>query len=112
MKLSEMPAEKAFEAMGRMIPHVSAILEDPEVIECKNLFKASGANGAMLMSRAMPLLLTKHPGHIFSVVAAATGKAEEEVKTMSLAELKAAFEEAWADVLDFFPFCLRLVANA
>lgn len=112
MKISEMPAEKAFEAMGRMIPHVSAILEDSAVAGCKAMIGSKNASGAQLLGSVMPLMLTKHSDHLFAIVAAATGMAEDEVKTMPLSELRTAFEDAWKDVLDFFPFCLRLVANA
>lgn len=112
MKLSEMPADQAFEAMGKMIPHVAAILEDPAVGECKKLLKEKNANGAQMLSRAVPLIFSSHPDDIFAVVAAATGHTEEDVRSMPLSQVKEAFDEAWADVLDFFPFCLRLVANA
>lgn len=112
MKLSEMPAEKAFEAMGRMIPHVSSILQDPAVANCKKMLKDKKASGAQAFSSIMPLMLVEHSTDIFAIVSAATGCAEDDVKTMPLPELKAYFEEAWAEVLDFFPFCLRLVANA
>ena len=112
MKLNEMTAEKAFEAMGRMIPHVTAILEDPAVADCKKMLKDKKENGAKLFSSVMPLMLVKHSDHIFGVVAAATGTTEADVKKLPMSELKATFEEAWADVLGFFPLCLRLVVNA
>lgn len=112
MKLSEMRTQDAFEAMVKMLPHVSAILEDAEIAAEKAKIKSKAASGAQTFGAVIPLVLGKHAEDMFAIVAHATANDVQAVRDMPVQEMREAFDEAWKDVLGFFPLCLRLVANA
>lgn len=112
MKLTEMKTQDAFEAMVRMLPHVTAILEDADIVAEKEKIKNKTASGAQSFNAIMPLVIARHGEDMIAIVAAASGRDVRAVKDMPLQEMREAFDEAWKDVLDFFPLCLRLVMNA
>ncbi len=112
MTLHEMKTEQAFEAMVKMLPHVTAILDDEDVMAEKKKIKEQKPTGGQTFSAVMPLMLTRHGGSMIAIVAAACGVDEAAVREMPLCEMQKAFDDAWKDVLGFFPSCLRLVMNA
>lgn len=112
MKLSEMKTQDAFEAMVKMLPHVTAILEDSDIVAEKEKIKNKTASGGQSFGAILPLVLGRHADDIFCIVAAASGMAEKDIREMPLAEMKVLFDEVWKDILDFFPLCLRLVMSA
>lgn len=112
MKLSEMKTQDAFEAMVTMLPHVTAILEDTDLAEEKQKIKDKKATGAQSFGAIMPLVIGRHGDDMVSIVAAVTGKTVQEVRDMPMSEMQEEFDEAWKDVLGFFPLCLRLAMNA
>lgn len=112
MTLREMKTEQAFEAMVKMLPHVTAILEDADLAAEKEKIKNKKATGAQAFGAVMPIVLTRHGGDMIAIVAAACCMEEKDVREMPLCDMQAAFDGAWKDVLDFFPSCLRLAMNA
>lgn len=112
MNLREMKTQDAFEAMTKMLPHVTAILEDADIAAEKEKIKNKTATGAQSFNAIMPLIIARHGEDMFAIVSAASGNDLQTVKNMPLQEMRDVFDEAWKDVLDFFPLCLRLVMNA
>lgn len=112
MKLSEMKTADAFEAMVKMLPHVTAIIEDADMAAEKEKVKNKQVSGAQTFGAVIPLVLGRHGDDMIAIVAYATGNTVQDVRDMPVLEMRAAFDEAWKDVLDFFPLCLRLVLNA
>lgn len=112
MSLTEMKTQDAFEAMVKMLPHVTAIIEDADIAAEKERIKAKESTGAQTFGALMPLVLARHGGDMIAIVAAASGVTEKEVGEMPLAQMRDAFDAAWKDILDFFPLCLRLAMNA
>ncbi len=112
MTLREMNTEAAFEAMVKMLPHVTAILEDADLAAQKEKIKAKTSTGAQTFGAVIPLVLGRHGGDMIAIVAAASNMEEKTVREMPMQEMRELFDAAWKDVLDFFPLCLRLVLNA
>ena len=112
MSLLEMKTQDAFEAMVKMLPHVTAILEDADIAAEKEKIKNKEVTGAQTFGSLMPLVLAKHGEDMVAIVAAASGMSVHDAKAMPFSEMREAFDKAWKDILDFFPLCLRLVMNA
>lgn len=112
MTLREMKTEAAFEAMVKMLPYVTAILEDADLTAEREKIKAKTSTGAQTFGAVIPLVLGRHGSDMIAIVAAACGMEEKDVREMPMQEVRELFEEAWKDVLGFFPLCLRLVMSA
>lgn len=112
MSLHEMKTEAAFDAMLKMLPHVTAILEDADMTTEKEKIKSKETTGAQAFGSVIPLVLGKHGSDMIAIVAAVSGMEEKDVRELPLQEMRAIFDDAWKDVVDFFPLCLRMVMNA
>lgn len=112
MTLREMKTAEAFEAMVKMLPHVTAILDDADISAEKAMVKAKKHTASETFNVVMPLVLCRHGDDMIAITAAASGMSEDEVRELPLAEMQAAFDAAWKDVLDFFPSCIRMVMTA
>ena len=113
MKISQMPTEQAFECMVRMVPHVAAIASDEKIIAARrSLREKDGATAADFMLSVYPILLGEHADALCGIVSAMSGKTEEQVRAQPLEETFAAIREGFTkELLDFFPFAVRLVAS-
>ena len=115
MNISEMSTEKAFECMARMVPYVVEIENDPNVAEAKRKLQDKGSeltNGDFMLD-IYPLLMRDHSEALCGIVAAMSDKTVDEVRTQPWKETFAAIKAGFTkELFDFFPFAMRLVANA
>lgn len=115
MNISEMSTEKAFECMARMVPYVVEIENDPNVVEAKRKLtdKAGELTNGDFMLDIYPLLMRDHREALCGIVAAMEDKTIDEVKSQPWKETFAAIKAGFTkELFDFFPFAVRLVANA
>lgn len=114
MKISQMPTEKAFECMARMVPYVVKIEKDEKVIAARRALqeKKGEVTGGDFMLSIYPILLLEHGDALCGIVAAMSGKTPEQVAKQPLEETFAAIREGFTrELFDFFPFAVRLVAS-
>lgn len=114
MNISEMNTEQAFECMVRLVPYVTEIEGDAQIVEMKKKMREKGEalTNADFMAAIYPLLMRDHRDAVFGIVAAMTEKTVEEVKTQPYKETFAAIKAGFTkELFDFFPFAVRLVAN-
>ena len=115
MKLSDMSTEKAFECMARMVPYVVEIENDPAIAEAKRKMteKSGEVTNGDFMLEIYPLLMRDHLDALCGIIAAMEGKTAGEVKAQPYKETFAAIKAGFTkELFDFFPFAVRLVANA
>lgn len=112
----EMDTEKAFECMAKLVPYVTEIERDAEVIEAKKRLtdpNNTETRNSDVMEAVLPLMLQKHREAVFAIVGIVMDKTAEEVSKqpwkVTLGVLKSG---AMNDLYDFFPFAVQLVAHA
>lgn len=107
------PAADGLTAMLGMLPHLQAIMDDPEIRALGEKVKTDKKRTLGALSQeAMPLIAGKHRKELFAIAAAVTDKTPEEVEAEPLADALAAFQGALGnEILSFFAFCARLVLS-
>lgn len=111
--LTKRPASVGLDAMLAMLPHMEAIMSDPELHALGERSKAdAGRTLGAISQEAVPLIAGKHRKEMFAIAAAVTGQTAEEVETMPLEDVLTVFQGALGgEVLGFFAFCARLALN-
>ena len=101
------------DAMLAMLPHIDAILNDPEYRRIKEKVKNDkSATLGELSSQVFPIIAAKNRPALYGVVGAVTGKTAQEIDAQPLEETMAVFESALgSDILGFFAYCARLAAR-
>ena len=119
MRISEMTTEQAFECMARMVPYVTEIERDQEVVNVKEKLReaAKQEDGDLttgdVIEAAMPLILGKHRNAFFGILGALEGKKPEEIAKQPYAQTVAAVKaDLTKEFFDFLPSAARLVSNA
>lgn len=110
---NKMTTELAFESMEKLLPHLSAVINDADVQGIMEGLKTEeGKNQPVgdLMMTLLPLFVGKHRDSMFEIVAALKGCTVEDVKQMDFAETVAVMRNNFlGDMLHFFICCLRMV---
>lgn len=111
--LTKRPASVGLDAMLAMLPHMQAIMSDPELHALGERSKAdAGRTLGAISQEAVPLIAGKHRKEMFAIAAAVTGQTAEEVETMPLEDVLTVFQGALGgEVLGFFAFCGRLALS-
>ena len=114
MKLSQMKGDAAFDAMVRMVPYVSAILEDEKVQQARDGLRGKkDLRAGEVMQAVMPLMLRDHRDDLYGIMGAVTGQTVEELRAMDFAALAPMLRDTFCEELfDFFPSCMALVLRA
>ena len=101
------------DAMAAMLPHIDAILSDPEYRRIKDRIKEEKSMTLVeLSSQVFPVIAVKNRPALYGIVSAVTGKTPEEIDAQPLDETLAVFEGALgSDILGFFGYCARLAAR-
>lgn len=105
-----MRADVAFETMEKMLPHLSAIINDEESTALMRSIREKGKMPAgNVMQELLPLFLGPHKEDMFGIVAALKGCTAEEAKALDLKEINAIMRENFVgDMVLFFGNCLTL----
>ena len=105
-----MRADMAFETMERLLPHLSAIINDEEGVKLMRSIREKGnAPAGNVMQDMLPMFLGPHKEDMFGIVAALKGCTIDEAKAMELKELNAVLRENFVgDMVLFFGNCLTL----
>ena len=105
-----MRADAAFETMERLLPHLSAIINDADGAALMRSIRDKGkAPAGNVMQELLPLFLGPHREDMFGIVAALKGCTVEEAKVLDLKEVNAIMRENFVgDMVLFFGNCLTL----
>lgn len=105
-----MKTELAFNVMEKILPYVEEIMNDDAVKITSEDFAKDGAKVGDVMSKLLPLFITKHRDAMFSITGALNGITADEVKEQDFAEtVKSLYESKFIDeMFGFFIWCLRL----
>lgn len=105
-----MRADMAFETMERLLPHLSAIINDEDGAALMRTIREKGNSPAgNVMQELLPLFLGPHKEDMFCIVAVLKGCTVEEVKALDLKEVNAILRENFVgDMVSFFGNCLKL----
>lgn len=113
MQDNHMPTELAFDAMEKIIPHLSAVLNDAEIkghTEYLKTDEGKEQKAGDLMMVLLPLFVGKHREAMFNIVAIFKGMSVEEVKKMDFREtLEAMKNNFLGEMMLFFIYCLNMV---
>lgn len=109
----KMESGKALDALGKMVPHLETILNDPDYIHIKDKMKSNAEMTAKdIMFDAFVVVAMKNRRALYGIVSAATGKTEKEVEEQPLEETIAALEWATGNaVIGFFTFFALMAAK-
>lgn len=105
-----MKADIAFETMERILPHLSAILNDEEASKIvKALRGDKNRLAGDTMQELLPLFLGPHKEDMLGIVAGIKGCTAEEAKAMELREINTLLRENFVgDMVLFFANCLTM----
>lgn len=105
-----MRADVAFETMERMLPYLSAIINDEDGSALMRSIREKGkAPAGNVMQEMLPLFLGPHKEDMFGLVAALKNCTIEEAKALEMKELNAVLRENMVgDMVLFFGNCLTL----
>lgn len=109
-----MNTDMGFDLMEKLLPHVTAIVTDEDVVHVKELLrKEDTIQVGKAMHDILPLFLGKHREHMYAIAAITAGKTVEEIKQQPLADtLQVMRESVTGDMLSFFGLCLRMAMSA
>lgn len=108
------PTGIALDEMAAMLPHMETLLHSDDYRALKERVQREGANLTVsdIMGDAFSAVAVKNRPALYGIVAAVTGKTEEEVDKQPIEETLEAFRGAMgSQVLDFFSFCARLAVR-
>lgn len=110
-----MTTEMAFDAMEKLLPHLAAVVSDPEIRHAADIVKTEEGKKTPvfdLLPTMLPMFITRHREDMLHIVAAFKGVTVEEARALPFRETVAAMRENLVgDMLLFFMLCLRM-ANA
>lgn len=116
MKIREMPTDRAFECMARMVPFFTEIGRDPKVVEAKRKLIDIGKDDATMtdvIDAVMPVILTRHRETLYGVLALIGDRKPEEIASQPYEETVAMIRgDLNKEFFDFLSFASRLVMNA
>lgn len=106
-----MKANAAFDMMEKILPYMSAIVNDEEGKNIVEMWKnGKEIKGGDFMRKVIPFFTAKHRDDTYGMVAAITGKDIAEVQDMEMEDLLSALRSGFdTNMLDFFGCCLRVV---
>lgn len=109
-----MNTEMGFELMEKMLPHMSAIISDDEVVDVKKLVRKDDTiRVGVAMDKILPLFLGKHREHMYAIAAIMADKTAEEVKQQPITDTINAIKDGVnSGIMDFFVCCLRMAMSA
>lgn len=115
-----MTTAKTLDAMMELLPHITAILEDPQAKDLRaTLRPEEGAektevDAPKLMGRLFPLMLTAHRAEMYGILSVLSGKTVDEVKEMPFAETQELLknDNLMKDFFSFFPWLLQMALRA
>lgn len=101
------------DAMAAMLPHIEAILCDPEYRRIRDRMREDKSTTlGELSSQVFPVIAVKNRPALYGIVGAVTGKTPEEIDAQPLCQTLAVFEGALgSDILGFFGYCAHLAAR-
>lgn len=103
----------AFDVMEKILPDVAELMNDDDVKLDSEDFRKDGAKVGDMMTKLMPVFISRHRSAFFNIIAAISGKTAEEVAEQDFAETLKAFTEGFTDdMFVFFVLCLRLARRA
>lgn len=117
MKLSEFSTEKAMDILCGLVPYISNISIDEELIDTlKKKLNPAGeelnratmlALGAQRITEIAPLLLKKHRVDVFGIIATLNEKTVEEIGKQNIIKTMIMIREAIKDeeLISFFSSC-------
>lgn len=105
-----MRADVAFETMEKVLPYLSAIINDEEgATLMRSIREKKNAPAGNVMQEMLPLFLGPHKDDMFGIVAALKDCTIEEAKAMEMKDLNAVLRENFVgDMVLFFGNCLTL----
>lgn len=108
-----MTTEMAFDTMEKLLPHLAAVINDPEIREAVDFTNTDeGRNTPVLevLPSMLPLFITRHREDMLHIVAAIRGVTLEEARALPVKEMIAAMRSSFlGDMLMFAMLCLRMV---
>ena len=113
ISLQNMQSGKALDALGKILPHMDAILTDPEYIRIKEKMQADKELTTKdIMGDAFMAIAMKNRKAVYGIVGAVTGKSEKEVEEQPFGETIAVLKDATGnEVLGFFTFFALMAAR-
>lgn len=110
-----MQTDVAFDMMEKLLPHLSAVINDADVGETMKEIrkKQGGQQSGDMMAALLPLFIGKHREAMFNIVAVLEGKTVDEVRCQEFSQTIAAMRRNFVDdMLVFFHYCLRMARAA
>lgn len=104
-----MKTDFAFDVMEKILPDVAELMNDDEV----KLPKEEGAKVGDMMTKMLPVFITKHRTALYNIVGAISGKTSEDVAAQDWSETLKIFMDGFTEgMFVFFICCLRLARRA
>ena len=106
-----MNTEKGFDLMADVLPYIAEILNDPDCDDAVADLREKGPNAESgdLISKLLPIFITKHRSALYSIAAAFAGKTVEAVREQPLAVTVADLNGGCTgEMMAFFVWCLRM----
>lgn len=108
MKISQMTADQAANALMRITAPLSNLIDDEEVGELITEFANSKDKAPLkiissLLPKVVPLALRKHRADLYEIIGVLAQKPSSEVGKMTVKEIVDTFRESMdQDLIDFF----------
>lgn len=108
MKLSEMTVDQAADVLVRIADPAAAIMNDPKLDTLINALTEMKKPTELqqlsyLMFKVLPFMLGNHRAEAYTIIAALTGKTEQEIASESIKELAVDIRSSYdQELLDFF----------
>lgn len=123
MKISELTTDRAADVICEITPYVSNIASDDELLEELRAAidpkkAASKAEllvmGAEKLTRLVPIVMKKHKGDVFGLLAVMNESTAEEIGKQNILKTMLQIREVIKDkdLMDFFRSCAGAEANA
>lgn len=108
MKISQLTADQAADALARLTQPISNIIDDEDVSELVTEFASSKDKAPLkiissLLPKVVPLAIRKHRRDLYEIVGVLAQKPTAEVGKMTVLEIMTTFRESVdQDLMDFF----------
>ena len=109
-----MQTDVAFEKMEKLLPYVSAVINDAELSALmQEIRRKQGSQKAgNAMDSLLPIFIAKHRDEMWNIVAILSDKSVEEVKEQEFGVTLDVMRKCFLDeMLVFFHYCLRMARS-
>lgn len=104
-----MQANIAFDTMEKLIPHMSAIINDASGAQIIKNMRDNRRPAGSVMAELLPLFLGSHRENLYGIISVLSHCSIEEAKEMDIKDVNKILAENFVeDMLLFFVHCLKL----